>query len=129
MVSLKKALSAGLRKRRRAITLQSTFVPSQLVFVPAPRLMVRSPFLLCLHRDEEPPSAAEEGSSDEFPSDDEENGDEADVESGSEDLIPLADRENDEDAFIADSLLWHMEHDPISDPDSHPLVYVQPLRE
>jgi hypothetical protein len=66
-------------------------------------------------------AAEEEESSDEFPSDEEENGEEADVESGSEDAISDLDRDYDNDAFIPDSFLWHLEHD--SAPESDPLQY------
>jgi hypothetical protein len=58
------------------------------------------------------PAADEDESSDEFPSDDEENGEEADVESGSEDAISDdLDRDFDNDGFIPDSFLWHLEND------------------
>lgn len=72
-------------------------------------------------------AAEEEQSSDEFPSDEEENGEEADVESGSEDAISDLDRDYDNDAFIPDSFLWHLEHD--SAPESDPLQDQQVLTE
>lgn len=70
-------------------------------------------------------AAEEEESSDEFPSDEEGNGEEADVESGSEDAISDLDRDYDNDAFIPDSFLWHLEHD--SAPESDPLQYHSPF--
>lgn len=83
-----------------------------------------SSILIHVIRNTQPTTVVEEeDSSDEFPSEDEENAEEADVESGSEDVVSDLDHDNENDGFIADSLLWHFENEYAGNQESEPLEY------